>query len=65
MFRAYIAGKNGFPDVVTGVRVARECLEHALASHLEGGATVEQGMLNRCVCIYPNNYLQVNKLTGK
>lgn len=44
MFRAYIAGTNGFPDAVTGVREAREYLEDALATHIEGGSTVEPGM---------------------
>lgn len=40
-FRAYIAGQDGFPDAVQGVEEARECLEDALAVHLEEGGTVE------------------------
>ena len=49
MFRAYIAGKNGFPDAITGVRVAREYLEDALATHIRGGSTVEPGESNKLV----------------
>lgn len=40
-FRAYIAGQDGFPDAVKGVEEARECLEDALAVHLEEGGIVE------------------------
>jgi hypothetical protein len=59
MFRAYIAGKNGFPDAVTGVKVARGCIEDALAIHLRSGGTVEPGESNRCICISSNNYIPV------
>lgn len=57
MFRAYIAGKNGFPDTVTGVKETWEYLEEALAIHLKSGATVKSGELNICVCICSNNYI--------
>ena len=62
-FRAYIAGKNGFPDAVTGVQEAREYLEEALAVHLENGSTVEPGKLSRRIDIPSNNYTQVLELT--
>jgi hypothetical protein len=55
---------NGFPDTVTGVKEAWEYLEEALAVHIEGGATVEPGMLKRHVCTNSNNYTQVTRLTG-
>ncbi|KAF9786188.1 hypothetical protein BJ322DRAFT_1020281 [Thelephora terrestris] len=42
-FRAYVAGENGFPDPLTGVEEARECLDDALAVHLEDGGVVEPG----------------------
>ena len=54
-FRAYVAGKNGFPDAVTGVKEAREYLEEALAVHLESGATVEPGKLGRHAYTHSNN----------
>ena len=44
-FRAYVAGKNGFPDALTGVQEARECLEDALAVHLDDGGIVEPGQM--------------------
>jgi len=40
-FRAYIAGKNGFPNPSKAVEEARECLEDALEVHCEGGKSVE------------------------
>ena len=49
-FRAYIAGTNGFPDALTGVEEARECLDDALAVHLEDGGSVEPGKLNVNIC---------------
>lgn len=66
MFRAYIAGTNGFPDAVTGVREAREYLEESLAIHIEGGGTVETGMSKRHVptCRPPDDHTQVTRLTG-
>ena len=45
-FRAYVAGTNGFPDSLSGVEEARECLDDALAVHLEGGGAVEPGKSN-------------------
>ena len=45
-FRAYIAGQNGFPDPLDGVKEARECLDNALAAHLEDAGVVEPGKLN-------------------
>jgi hypothetical protein len=44
-FRAYIAGKKGFPDVLTGVQEARECLKDTLAVHLDDGGIVEPGQM--------------------
>ena len=54
-FRAYIARTNGFPDALTGVEEARECLDDALAVHLEDGGIVEPGKLNVNVCAPSNN----------
>ena len=64
MFRAYIAGKNGFPDAVTGVKEAREYLEDALAVHIKSGVTVEPGMSKRRVHTVSNVTTQVTRLTG-
>jgi len=36
-----MAGRDGFPDAVSGLEVARKCLDHALFLHLEGGGVVE------------------------
>ena len=54
-FRACIAGTNGFPDALSGVEEARECLSDALEVHLEGGGMVEPGKLNTYVCTQPNS----------
>ena len=64
-FRAYIAGKNGFPDALTGVAEARECLDDALAVHLDDGGIVEPGKLNTNVHTSPNVATQTRQLTGK
>ena len=64
MFRAYIAGTNGFPDAVTGVREAREYLEDSLAVHVESGDTVEPGMPKSHVCTPSDDYTQVTRSTG-
>lgn len=42
-FRAYVAGKCGFPDGVEGIDEARECLRDAVEVHFEEGGTLEQG----------------------
>lgn len=42
-FRAYVAGQCGFPDPVSGLQEAKECLEDALEVHKEGEGTVEPG----------------------
>jgi len=42
-FRVYMASRAGFPDAVSGLEVARECLNNALSLHLEGGGAVEPG----------------------
>ena len=42
-FRAYVAGQCGFPDPVSGVKEARECLEDAVEVHSEEGGSVEPG----------------------
>ena len=42
-FRAYVAGQCGFPDPVSSVHEARECLEDALEVHKEDRGTVEPG----------------------
>ena len=54
-FRAYIAGTNGFPDTLTGVKEARECLDEALAVHLEDGGIVEPGKPNVNIHAPPNH----------
>ena len=43
-FRAYVAGKCGFPDGVEGINEATECLRDAVEIHLEEGGTLEPGM---------------------
>ena len=63
MFRAYIAGTNGFPDSITGLKEAREYLEDALATHISGGSTVELGQLNGYALISSNDSVQVIRLT--
>lgn len=45
-FRAYVAGRCGFPDGVEGVREAKECLEDAVEVHFEGGGTLESGVFD-------------------
>jgi hypothetical protein len=42
-FRAYVAGKCGFPDGVEGMNEARECLRDAIEVHSEEGGTLEPG----------------------
>ena len=42
-FRAYLAGKCGFPDGVEGMDEARECLLDAKEVHAEEGGTLEPG----------------------
>ena len=42
-FRAYVAGKCGFPDGVEGINEARECLLDASEVYSEQGGTVEPG----------------------
>lgn len=48
-FRAYVAGKCGFPDPLTGLGEAKECLEDAIEVHAEEGGVLEQG--NHCVIL--------------
>lgn len=64
-FRAYVAGKDGFPDALTGVREARECLDDALAVHLEDGGVVEPGQLEVNIRALPNLFLQAITLTKR
>lgn len=43
-FRTYIAGHCGFPDGVVGIAEAKECLEDAVAAHLDDGGNLEPGI---------------------
>jgi len=52
-FRAYVAGQCGFPDPISGIQEARECLEDALEVLREEGATVEPGKFEpNCTAFY-------------
>jgi hypothetical protein len=63
-FRSYIAGTDGFPDAITGVKEAREYLDDALAVHLEGGGIVEPGKLDVNMPTPPNLFnTQATRLT--
>ena len=42
-FRAYVAGKCGFPEGVEGTQEAKECLEDAVEVFLEDGGILEPG----------------------
>ncbi|KAF9780419.1 hypothetical protein BJ322DRAFT_1220931 [Thelephora terrestris] len=64
-FRAYVAGKNGFPDALTGVQEARECLDDALAVHLDDGGVVEPGQTidrDMIMLVYAESWLLRSQL---
>lgn len=46
-FRAYVAGQCGFPDPVSGVKEAKECLQDAIEVHTEEGGMLEPGACKR------------------
>lgn len=64
-FRAYVAGQDGFPDPLNGVKEAQECLEDALAIHLEDMGAVEPGKLNVNVCTLSNLFVQAARSTRR
>lgn len=41
MFRAYVAGKCGFPDAIDGVNMAKKCLDNAVTTHRGEGGTLD------------------------
>ena len=47
-FRAYVAGRCGFPDGAEGLNEAKDFLLEAAEVHSEEGGTVEQGMCSPC-----------------
>lgn len=58
LFRAYIAGQDGFLDAVKGVEEAQECLEDALAAHIQDrGGRVEPGKQDIWMHTLPNIFL--------
>jgi hypothetical protein len=54
-FRSHVAGTDGFPDALTGVEQAKECLEDALAVHLEERGVVEPGKSSTSIQHTPSN----------
>jgi hypothetical protein len=61
-FRAYVAGKCGFPDPVSGVREARECLADAVEVYNEEGSALEPGTCE-LHCALSNLMRQVGDIT--